>query len=273
MASSLRAQGLGVEVVPVSTEGDRRLDVPLHQIGGKGVFVKEIQKAVLDGRADIAVHSAKDLPAVTPEGLVLAAVPVRADPRDVLVGSTLDALAPGATVATGSTRRRVQLQALRPDLSFCELRGNIATRLGVLADDDGVDAVLMARAALDRLGLDPDDHGGFDDLEAEVMVPQVGQGTLAVECRADDDSTRRALVALNDPDVERVFLAERAFLAFLGGDCDLPAGAFGQLVDGAVSMVAMLAADGSVPRRATGRDVEGEALGRRLAGELSGTAS
>ncbi|MGH9112691.1 MAG: hydroxymethylbilane synthase, partial [Acidimicrobiales bacterium] len=144
--------GLDVEIVTVETSGDRRLDAPIWELGGKGVFVKEVQAAVLAGRADLAVHSAKDLPSGTPEGLVIAAVPERGDVRDALVGAALDGLAEGAVVATGSLRRRAQLAYARPDLRFEGLRGNMATRLARV-DDADVDAVVVAAAALDRLGL------------------------------------------------------------------------------------------------------------------------
>ena len=141
-----------VQTMLVATTGDRLADAPISAIGGKGVFVKEVQAAVLDGRADLAVHSAKDLPAATPEGLVIAAVPRRADPRDALVGCRLSELRPNAVVATGSARRRVQLRGIRPDLAFAELRGNIGTRLAKAA---GYDAVVIAQAALERRGEHP----------------------------------------------------------------------------------------------------------------------
>ena len=208
MAAELRAHepGLEVELVVVSTEGDRRRDVSLAEIGGKGVFVKEVQAAVLDGRADVAVHSAKDLPALTPDGLVVAAVPPRADPRDGLVGSTLDDAGPmGATVATGSRRRAVQLVEVRPDLVIVDLRGNIDTRVARAGDDD-VDAVVVAVAALDRLGRS---DAIAEVLDPSVMLPQVGQGSLAIECRVDDAATRSRLEVLDDP-TSRVSLRRRA---------------------------------------------------------------
>lgn len=228
----------------VSTSGDRRQDVPIHQMGGKGVFVKEVQAAVLHGRADIAVHSMKDLPSGTPDGLRLAAVPERADPRDALVGARLDDLATGAVVGSGSIRRRAQLAALRPDLKFAELRGNIATRLAKAGD---FDAIVMAAAALQRLGEQP---GVVDVLEPEVMLPQVGQGALAIECR-DDPDLIAAVAPIEHADSRRVTDAERAFLESLGGDCDLPAGAHGILLaDGAVRLRSVLAAeDGTVVLR------------------------
>lgn len=238
LAVQAEARGLlpEVELVTVSTEGDRRLDVALSAIGGKGVFVKEVQAAVLDGRADLAVHSAKDLPALTPDGLVIAALPERADPRDALVGVRLDDLAAGATVATGSARRRAQLAALRPDLGFVELRGNIDTRLAKVGE---VDAIVVAAAALDRLGRTPE---VVDRLGVDTMIPQVGQAALAVETRADDTDLTALVAQLDHADTRRCVTAERSFLETLGGDCELPAGAYATLVDGAVRLQAMLLA-------------------------------
>jgi len=212
------------ELVVVVTSGDQQRDVPLHTIGGAGVFVKEVQEAVLDGRADLAVHSAKDLPADTPDGLVLAALPERGDARDALVGSTLDELGTGAVVATGSVRRRAQLAARRPDLGFAELRGNMQTRLDKASS---YGAVVVAGAALDRLGLAA---GIAERLSFVDMVPQVGQGALAVECRADDVATRERLAAIDDADVHDAVTAERAFLHELGSGCSLPVGAHARVV-------------------------------------------
>ncbi len=256
--------GADTELVVVSTTGDQRADVPIHAVGGTGIFVKEVQQAVLDGRADVAVHSAKDLPASdTPDGLVLAAVPERADPRDVLVGSTLDALPAGARVATGSVRRRAQLAALRPDLTFAELRGNIATRLDRAAEHD---AVVVAAAALERLGLA---DRADEYLEPSVLLPQVGQGSLAVECRSDDDDTLARVVAIDDAPLHVALDAERAYLAELGGGCDLPCGALASLDGGQVRVEALLAAvDGHVVLRATTRDADPVVAGRAAAAEL-----
>ncbi len=253
-----------IDEVVVSTVGDRRTDVPIHSMGGKGVFVKEVQAAVLDGRADFAVHSGKDLPADTPDGLILAAVPLRADPRDCLIGSTWDELAPGAHIATGSVRRRSQLAWHRPDLTFSELRGNIATRLGKAAD---FDAIVMAAAAIDRLDVDP---GVVDRLDPSVMVPQVAQGALAIECRVDDEATIAALATIQDPSSRRVIDGERAFLSELGGDCDLPAGAHGVLIGaGEIELVGMIASlDGRVLIRERKRGVDVEATGRAIARHL-----
>ena len=211
-----------VEIVIVETTGDLDRMTPLEQMGGQGVFVKEVQNAVLDGRADVAVHSAKDLPALTPDGLTLVAIPERADPRDALVGCRLDDLPRGATVATGSIRRRAQLGHRRPDLTFVDLRGNIGTRLARLDGPDGFAAVVMASAALDRLGLAPD---VVERLEPSVMLPQVGQGAIAVECRVGDADIAALLAAVDDPEAHRTVAAERAFLAELGAGCDLPVAA------------------------------------------------
>jgi hydroxymethylbilane synthase len=235
-----RLPGLEVEIVVVDTEGDRRLDVPISTFGGKGVFAKEVQQAVLDGRADFAVHSAKDLPSVTVEGLVLASVPERGDPHDALVGARLGDLPSGATVATGSQRRRVQLAQLRPDLQFVELRGNMATRLAKVPEGG---AIVVAAVALQRLQLA--DHLA-EVLSVDELVPQVGQGALAIECRADDEPVQELLRYIEHEPSRRRVDAERAFLVELGGDCDLPAGAHATFVDGLGDPLAPITAgDGS----------------------------
>jgi hydroxymethylbilane synthase len=251
------------ELVVVATEGDRRTDVPLSQIGGKGLFVKEVQAAVLDGRADVAVHSAKDLPARTPEGICLAAVPERADVRDGLAGVPFDELPEGARVATGSQRRRVQIRALRPDLEIVDVRGNIGTRLARLAEGR-FDALVVAVAALQRLGLGSQLATLFDP---EVMLPQVGQGALAVECRSDDVTTRERLAAIDHGPTHELLDAERAFLAAIGGDCDLPAGALARHDSDGITLEAMLALDAE-PRRTRVRGGDPTELGRRAAVEL-----
>ncbi len=255
---------LVVEPVVVSTTGDRQADTPIHAMGGKGVFVKEVQAAVLDGRADIAVHSAKDLPSVTPDGLMIAAVPRRGDPRDALVGCRLADLPVGATVATGSARRKAQLAWTRPDLAFAELRGNIATRLRVAA---AFDAVVVAAAALQRLALEPD---VVDFLEPDAVVPQAGQGAIAVECRADDRALRGKLRAIEHGPSRRAIDAERAFLAELGGDCSLPAGAHAtDALGGDLEVTGLLASlDGKALIRDTRRGHDPETLGRAAARHL-----
>jgi hydroxymethylbilane synthase len=247
VATLLRRTGSGVEVelVIIDTQGDRRLDVPIWEIGGKGVFAKEVQQAVLDGRADLAVHSAKDLPSAEVPGLVIAAVPERADPRDALVGSTLADLPQGAEVATGSLRRQAQLAAARPDLRFVGLRGNMATRLAKAADHD---AVVVAAAALDRLGLEDEIA---QRLPVQLVLPQVAQAALAVECRADDDDLLPQLGAVEHGPSRRCVDAERAFLSELGGDCSLPAAAYATVsLDDELVMEGRLAAvDGSTVLR------------------------
>ncbi|MCU1396941.1 MAG: hemC [Acidimicrobiales bacterium] len=221
------------ELVFVDTVGDQRQDVPLHTIGGLGVFVKEVQRAVLDGRADIAVHSAKDLPSAPADGLTIGAFTARRDARDALVGSSLDGLALGATVASGSVRRRAQLHALRPDLRFIELRGNIQTRLSKVPADG---AIVMAVAALDILGL-RDQIAEIVDVDA--MVPAVGQGCVAVEHRTDDLATAAVVAAVDHAPTRRAVEAERAFLFELGTGCSLPIGA--HVVEG--QLIAFLADD------------------------------
>ncbi len=252
--------GLEVEAVVVRTTGDREATRPLWELGGKGVFVKEVQAAVLEGRTDLAVHSAKDLPSMTPDGLVIAAVPERGDPRDALVGSRLDDLAPGATIATGSIRRRAQLAARRPDLTFVGLRGNIDTRLAAAADHG---AVVVAQAALDRLGRGSE---ATEVLEPSVLLPQAGQGTLAVECRADDARTTALLAAVDDAESHWCLDAERAFLAELGGDCDVPAGALAVIEGEEVRVEGLLASpDGHVVLRHTQSGDDPAATGRAVA--------
>lgn len=237
--------GLVIEEVIVSTAGDRSRDVPISAIGGIGVFTKEVQAAVLDGRADLAVHSAKDLPSnpdLQPEGLVIAAVPHRADPRDAMVGAALVDIPPGGAVGTGSVRRRVQLADRRPDLTFGELRGNVDSRITKAGE---FAAVVIALAALERLGRT---DVVAEVLDPVVMLPQVGQGALAVECRPE---MAELVAAIEHPSSRRCVDAERAWLATLGGGCDLPAGAHCTASDdGSVRLRAMLASrDGHVVLR------------------------
>jgi hydroxymethylbilane synthase len=274
-AGAERGLTVTVEPVVVETTADARLDIPIWEMGGKGVFVKEVQAAVLGGRADLAVHSAKDLPARTPDELVLGAVPERADPRDVLIGARLDDLAPGALVATGSVRRRAQLAWRRPDLTFTGLRGNIATRLDKA---DGVDAIVMAAAAIERLGIDTGPRV-VEVLEPSVMLPQVGQGALAIECRADDDALRGLLGTIEHGDSRAALDVERAYLDELGGDCDLPAGAYAEVLGEEVVVEAVLASlDGHVllrERRVVARIdavAEGRAIARFLLDDRGGAS-
>ena len=261
--ASGHASGAGAELVLVDTVGDRRLDVPVWEMGGQGVFVKEVQAAVLDGRADLAVHSAKDLPSAPTPGLVLAAVPQREDPRDALVGSTLAGLPAGARVATGSVRRRAQLADLRPDLSFFDLRGNIATRL---AKARAFDAIVVAAAALVRLG---EESRIAEVLPPEVLLPQVSQGALGIECRADDEATRARLAALDHGPSRRAVDAERAFLFELGSGCNLPVGAHATVDGDVVALTGMIATlDGRVVLRHGASGADPVAVGRSVAAHL-----
>jgi hydroxymethylbilane synthase len=221
VATALEAAhpGLQVTLVFVETLGDQRADVPLHTIGGQGVFVKEVQHAVLRGDADLAAHSAKDLPSMAADGLTIAAFCARRDPRDALIGARLAQLAPGATVATGSVRRRAQLAAVRPDLQFVELRGNIHTRLSKVPDGG---AIVMAVAALQILELT---DRIAESLDLDDFVPSPGQGCVAVECRTDDLATARLLAAVDHLPTRQAVELERAFLARLGTGCSLPVAA------------------------------------------------
>lgn len=211
--------GTSVEYVYVDTQGDLNATTPLHQMGGQGIFVKEVQRAVLDNRADIAVHSAKDLPSQQADGLVIAAIGERRTPNDALVGCSLKDLAHGATVATGSVRRRAQLTRLRPDLQFIDLRGNIQTRLSKIPDGG---AIVMAIAAMEILGIT---DRIAEVLPLDVAVPMVGQGSVAVECRVDDATTVEILAGIDHAPSRRAVEAERAFLAELGAGCSLPVAA------------------------------------------------
>jgi hydroxymethylbilane synthase len=256
--------GEPVELVIVQTTGDQRTDVPIWELGGQGVFVKEVQAAVLEERADFAVHSAKDLPSIPTPGLRIAAVPFRDDPRDAMVGGRLDDLAVGACVATGSVRRRAQLAAYRPDLTFAGLRGNMETRLA-RAREFG--AIVVAAAALSRLGrLDE----AAEVLDPGVMLPQIGQGALAVECREGDHATAERLAAIEHGPSRASVDAERAFLAELGGSCDLPVGALA-LAEGAgrLTLTGLLSSlDGRILLRHTATELDPVTLGRGVARHL-----
>ena len=214
------ATGKEVELVFVETLGDLNKDQPLHQIGGQGVFVKEVQQAVLRGDADIAVHSAKDLPSQATDGLVVAAWCARRDAGDALIGKSLDDLEHNATVATGSVRRRAQLVAVRPDLNFVELRGNIPTRLDKIPASG---SIVMAIAALEVLGLT---DRITQRLSVNDFVPMVGQGCVAVECRDGDDAMHDAIRSIDDQSTRYALEIERAFLAELGAGCSMPVGAY-----------------------------------------------
>jgi hydroxymethylbilane synthase len=274
---------IATELVVVDTTGDRSQHVPIHAIGGQGVFVKEVDAAVRAGRADVAIHSAKDLPSSAagvdedpdrhgePAGEpCIIAVPKRADPRDALVGNALSDLRPGARVATGSVRRRAQLAWLRPDLMFTELRGNMATRLGKVPEGG---AVVVAMAALVRLDCA---EKAAEALSVTSMLPQVGQGAIAVCARPDDEDAASWLAPIEDRRARIGLDAERAYLRGVGGGCDLPVGAYAVVGDDdSIELEAIIASlDGHtlVRERATGTrpEVVGAELARRILDDAGG---
>ena len=261
---------LHVEVVTASTPGDRDKETPLTTLG-QGVFVKGVEEQLLDGRVDLAVHSLKDVPTAETPRLTLAAFPLRADARDGLVcrtGRNLASLPSGARVGTGSPRRSAQLLALRGDLQMTPIRGNLDTRLRKLRDGE-IDALTTAVAGLDRLGR----LGELDQvLEVDECTPAAGQGTLVVQCRADDRRALEVLAAIDTPTIRAESLAERAFLARLGGGCQLPAGAVARVFDGGrleiVGVVASTDGKRLVREQVSGSGGDPEATGRALADAL-----
>ena len=268
IAACLRKQYPECEVVlkKIVTKGDRILDVPLAQIGGKGLFTKEIEEDLLSGEVDLAVHSLKDMPTVLPEGLCLTAITERANVGDAFVSNDyacFEELPLGAVVGTSSLRRKAQLLAARPDLTIRDLRGNVDTRLRKL--DEGLyDAVILAAAGLERLG-----HG--DRIKAiipsDVCPPAVGQGALAIECRTDDAEVRQMLDFLNDQPTVYATAAERAFLGLLEGGCQVPIGVHADVNGEQIKIEAIIAAlDGSTVLRDTieGAAVDAVALGQKL---------
>jgi len=264
-----KALGVRVELVPMKTSGDR-IAGSLAKVGGKGLFVKEIEEALLEGRADLAVHSAKDLPAEQPEGLCLAAFPERADPRDALVSraaaGSLAGLPVGARVGTGSARRTALLRALRPDLQVVPLRGNVPTRLRKL-EEEGLDAVVLACAGLERLGLASRIH---ERVAPEQLLPAVAQGVLAVQGRVGDPLARDAAALSHAPTVARA-QAERAVLQALKADCNVPLAAYAEVAGEQLHLRALVASlDGSrvVRAEARGRAEDALGLGNGVATEL-----
>jgi hydroxymethylbilane synthase len=250
----------------IKTTGDKITDVPLAKVGTKGLFTKEIEEALLDGRADLAVHSLKDLPTELPAGLVLAAVPTREDPRDAILGCRLNDLKPGATVGTSSLRREAQLRYKRQDLRVESLRGNLDTRLRKL-QEGRYDAIVLAAAGLKRLGWES--HIA-EILPPEVMCPAIGQGALALETR-ESGAGRDACAPFDHPATRAAITAERAVLATLGGGCQVPIGANASLCEGRLHLRAIVAApDGSqlVSAESEASSNEAESLGRSLATEL-----
>jgi hydroxymethylbilane synthase len=261
------ATGVRVELVVIRTRGDDTIDRPLQQVGGKGLFTKEIEDALLHDEVDFAVHSLKDLPTEEPEGLVIASIPARADARDVIVGSTLDGLRKGAVVGTGSVRRTLQLSALRPDLDVRGIRGNVDTRLRKQREG-AYDAVVLALAGLQRLGLA---QAATEVLDVERMIPAVGQGALGVQCRAGDTEVLRVLEAIHHPPTSLCVETERAFLARIGGGCSASAACHARLVDGMIVADAVWADGADAPPkrlRLSADPLHVHALGTELAGRL-----
>ena len=271
-ADELRAAdpALDIDYVLVRTEGDVDRTSPLQAIGGRGVFVRAVELALLNGRADIAMHSLKDVPTAPVEGLTLAAILTRGDPRDVLVasgGRRLAELPAGARVGTSSVRRRLLLQVLRPDIEVVEIRGNVDTRMAKVASGE-YNAVVLAAAGLDRLGRISEATQIFEALD---FLPSPGQGAIAVQCREDDTDTIERLLAIDDAGTRSAVEAERGFLAELGAGCSLPVGAYAQIDGDLVALRAMLGDDTAEHARfgdAAGPSADGADIGRGLAQQL-----
>jgi hydroxymethylbilane synthase len=265
----LAADG-ALDLVPIRTTGDRVQTRLLAEIGGKGLFTKEIEEALLDGRIDLAVHSLKDMETVLPAGLAIGVVLKRDDPRDVLVGRTaltLAGLPQGARIGTASLRRRAQLLRMRPDLAIVPIRGNVNTRLAKL-DAGEVDALVLALCGLERLGKE----GMIGEiLDVDVMLPAVAQGALAVECRALDDKVRELLAPLHDPPSAACVIAERSMLAALDGSCRTPIAGLATIDGDRLSLVALLLSpDGTAERRGrlAGPVTDAAAIGTALGEQL-----
>lgn len=260
---------LSITLTKIKTSGDKLTDAPLAKLGGKGLFVKEIEEALLTGRIDLAVHSLKDLPAHLPKGLVLGAIPLREDPRDALIsraGHPFSRLPEGAKVGTSSLRRAVQLLHIRPDLEIVPLRGNLDTRLRKL-EGEGLDAIVVAAAGIKRLGLE---ERVTEYLPEEISIPAIGQGALAIEVR-EGDAVGDLVAALDHPESRFAVLAERAFLKRLFGSCQVPMAAHARLQQGRLVITGMVASlDGQKLLRDTleGSPQDAEALGAALAETL-----
>jgi hydroxymethylbilane synthase len=261
---------LSVELLEMSTQGDKMIDAPLAKIGGKGLFVKELEQALLDGRADIAVHSMKDVPVELPAGLHLPVILEREEPRDALVSNRyrrFDDLPPGARVGTSSLRREAQLHSRRPDLAIATLRGNVGTRVAHL-DEGRFDAVILACAGLMRLGLQA---RIAEVLAPSICMPAIGQGAIGIECREDDAETLELIQVLDHAETHVCITAERAVNARLEGGCQIPIAAYATLADHQVRLTALVGRpDGSeiVRGESSGPAMNAEAIGRALAEDL-----
>jgi hydroxymethylbilane synthase len=261
---------LRTELVAIKTRGDRILDVPLARVGGKGLFVKEIEEALLDGRVDVAVHSMKDVPSVLPPGLLLPCVPVRADARDALItpnGVPFADLPHGARIGTSALRRQAQLRHRRPDLDMVPLRGNVETRLRKMAEQQ-LDGIVLATAGLERLGMA---ERISERLAPDICLPAIGQGALGLECRAENRRVRELIAPLHDPATAWAVTAERAFLRRLDGGCQVPLAAYASIAGQKLSLTGLVASvDGRRMLRETleAPVTEAEATGRELAERL-----
>ncbi|NLW25116.1 MAG: hydroxymethylbilane synthase [Clostridia bacterium] len=258
------------EIIPIKTKGDKILDVALAKIGDKGLFTKELEVAILEKKIDFAVHSMKDLPTVIPQGLMIAAITKRHDPRDVLISKdklTFDRLPSGALVGTSSLRRKAQLLNKRPDLKLVDIRGNINTRLKKM-ETENLDAIILAAAGVERLGLQ---EVITEKLDTSICLPAVGQGCIGIEVRAGDEEIQNIVRIANDPDTEWCVLAERALLKTLEGGCQIPIGALAKIHDSQLTLEAIVASlDGKTLLRdkITGKVQEAEILGQKLAHQL-----
>jgi hydroxymethylbilane synthase len=258
------ASGMEAEIVIIKTSGDKMQQAPLTQIGGKGIFIKELEEALLEESIDLAVHSVKDVPTDIPSRLMFPAVCRRDDVRDCLVGSTLANLRQGARVGTSSLRRQAQLRHLRPDLDLRDLRGNVDTRLRKVESGE-YEAVMVAKAGLDRLGLS---QRISEVLSPEVCMPAVGQGAIAVECRLKDTEAGDLLAPLDDGETRTAIIAERALLSALQGGCQVPMGAWARIERGELLLDACVCSvDGSqyVKQRATASPDQAAQLGEHMA--------
>ncbi len=262
--------GLEVELIGMTTQGDRILDTPLAKVGGKGLFVKELEQSLLEGRADIAVHSMKDVPVELPAGLHLSVMLVREEPRDAYVSNKykkFSDLPKNARLGTSSLRRQLQLQARRPDLEILSLRGNVGTRLRRL-DEGDYDAIILAGAGLIRLGLA---ERIAEMLAVDVCLPAIGQGAIGIECRADDPDVNALLAVLDDPDTHICVRAERALNNRLEGGCQVPIAAHAVLAGGTIRLDALVGRpDGSeiIRGHASGAARDAEAIGLAVAEDL-----
>ena len=262
--------GHSVVLIKIKTKGDKILDVPLAKVGGKGLFVKEIEHALLEGRIDLAVHSMKDMPAEIPPGLCIGAIPQREDPADVLIskdGLAFFELKPGAVIGTSSLRRAAQLRKTRPDIVIKPLRGNLDTRLKKL-QAEGLDAIVLAAAGIRRLNLD---HRISEYLPADIMLPAVGQGALCIEMRQNDPIIGPMLAALDHINSRAAVMGERAFLHRLGGSCQVPIAGYGEILADTFSLTGLVAdIDGRRIFKAnlSGPADDTETVGVKLADEL-----